>query len=68
MSGAQRHPQLLSPLGHEYALAGERNKAHKALDELRGEVGSLLRYEERAACFIESPALDVAVGSMAESG
>ncbi len=35
MTQAQRHPQLLSPLGHGYALAGERDKAQQALDELR---------------------------------
>ncbi|MCA1625574.1 MAG: protein kinase [Acidobacteria bacterium] len=35
MSRAQRHPQLISSLGHAYALAGERNKAAQALAELR---------------------------------
>ncbi len=34
--------------------------------ELRGEVESLLGYEERAERFIESPALEVAAGLMAE--
>ncbi len=34
--------------------------------ELRSEVESLLGYEERAARFIESPALEVAAGLMAE--
>jgi len=32
---AQRHPQLVSSLGCTYALAGERDKAHQALAELR---------------------------------
>ncbi|MDQ3133342.1 MAG: serine/threonine-protein kinase, partial [Acidobacteriota bacterium] len=36
--------------------------------ELRGEVESLLGYEERAERFIESPALEVAAGLMAEDG
>lgn len=31
----ERHSQLLASLGHAYALAGERSKALKALDELR---------------------------------
>ncbi|HKC62487.1 MAG TPA: protein kinase [Pyrinomonadaceae bacterium] len=35
MTQAERHPQLLASLGHAYALAGERDKALKALDELR---------------------------------
>ncbi|PYS47781.1 MAG: hypothetical protein DMF68_15135, partial [Acidobacteria bacterium] len=35
MTQAERHPQLLASLGHAYALSGERDKALKALDELR---------------------------------
>lgn len=35
MNQAERHPQLLASLGHAYALAGQRDKAQKALDELR---------------------------------
>jgi tetratricopeptide (TPR) repeat protein len=35
MNEAERHPQLLASLGHAYALAGQRDKAQKALDELR---------------------------------
>jgi len=35
MTQAERHPQLIAALGHAYALAGERDKALKALAELR---------------------------------
>lgn len=35
MSQSERHPQLISSLGHTSALSGERDKANKALDELR---------------------------------
>jgi len=35
MSQGERHPKLLSSLGHTYALAGESDKANKVLDELR---------------------------------
>jgi len=31
----ERHPKILSSLAHTYALAGERDKANKVLDELR---------------------------------
>ncbi|MBA2647637.1 MAG: protein kinase [Pyrinomonadaceae bacterium] len=60
-----------------YHAALEREPESRAafLDEacagdavLRGEVESLLRYEERAERFIESPALEVAAGMMAEDG
>lgn len=32
---AERNPQLIAALGHAYALAGERDKAQKCLNELR---------------------------------
>jgi len=35
MSQSERNPKLLASLGHAYALSGERDKAQKALDELR---------------------------------
>ncbi|MDQ6652311.1 MAG: protein kinase [Acidobacteriota bacterium] len=35
MNEAERHPQLLASLGRAYALAGQPDKAQKALDELR---------------------------------
>jgi tetratricopeptide (TPR) repeat protein len=35
MSQGERHPKLLASLGHTYALAGERKRANKVLDELR---------------------------------
>jgi tetratricopeptide (TPR) repeat protein len=35
MTEAERHPQLLASLGRAYALAGQPDKAQKALDELR---------------------------------
>jgi tetratricopeptide (TPR) repeat protein len=35
MTQAERNPQLIGALGHAYALAGERDKALKALAELR---------------------------------
>ena len=35
MTQAERHPLLIAALGHAYALIGERDKAHKSLDELR---------------------------------
>jgi TolB-like protein/DNA-binding winged helix-turn-helix (wHTH) protein/Flp pilus assembly protein TadD len=35
MALAERHPQLIASLGRAYALAGEREKAQKSLDELR---------------------------------
>jgi TolB-like protein/Flp pilus assembly protein TadD len=35
MDLAERHPQLIASLGRAYALAGEREKAQKSLDELR---------------------------------
>ncbi len=34
MIQAERNPQLIAALGHAYALAGERDKANKALAEL----------------------------------
>ncbi len=35
MAQPERNPKLLASLGHAYAMAGEREKALKALDELR---------------------------------
>lgn len=35
MNEAERHPQLLASLGRAYALAGQSDRAHEALDELR---------------------------------
>lgn len=35
MDLAERHPQLIASLGRAYALAGERDKAKKSLEELR---------------------------------
>ena len=35
MTVAERHPQLVAALAHAYALAGERDKAVKALAQLR---------------------------------
>jgi serine/threonine protein kinase/Flp pilus assembly protein TadD len=35
MTQAERQPQLISSLGHAYALSGERDKAQQALAELR---------------------------------
>ncbi len=35
MSKTERHPILVASLGRAYALAGERDKANKALNELR---------------------------------
>jgi tetratricopeptide (TPR) repeat protein len=32
---AERHPRVIAALGHAYALAGQRDKAQKALAELR---------------------------------
>lgn len=32
---AERHPQLVASLGHAYALAGQRDKALQAVEELR---------------------------------
>lgn len=32
---SERHPKLIAALGHAYALAGQRDKALKAVDELR---------------------------------
>src|SRR5690606_526427 len=34
MSNSERHPLLISSLGHAFALAGDRDKAQKALSEL----------------------------------
>src|SRR5207248_10684440 len=35
MSIAEHNPLLIAALGHTYALAGDRDKANKALNELR---------------------------------
>src|ERR1700683_4303943 len=58
-----------------YHLALERDKSQRAAfltqacagdDALRGEVQSLLDYDERAERFLEMPALDVAAQAMAD--
>jgi serine/threonine protein kinase/Flp pilus assembly protein TadD len=57
------HHVLAKPPGERSAFIIEASAGD---EELRREVESLLAYEDRAATFIESPALDVAAKLMAE--